>query len=128
MQRKRKRRDDLRDRDLAAKARRFLRKRTGDPLARLRTALTAFERTPKDVFRASLGLMLSDPCAYCTGPGQSWDHIVPFKHGGPKLPSNFTRACHDCNRVKDAKPLLLFLAERARRRSGNSQRPVPGGV
>ena len=59
--------------------------------------------------------LLADPCSYCAGPGQHFDHIEPVARGGRNHLSNLTRACAKCNKEKGLQPALLFLARRALR-------------
>lgn len=53
-----------------------------------------------------------DLCAYCGGPGEHIDHIVPRSVGGDDDWTNFTMACGSCNSSKGTKSLLIFLAHR----------------
>lgn len=39
-------------------------------------------------------------CAYCLGPGDTMDHIVPKSHGGRAEWLNAVVACYDCNQRK----------------------------
>lgn len=39
-------------------------------------------------------------CAYCFGPADSWDHVVPMSRGGPNDVSNLVPCCRDCNHDK----------------------------
>lgn len=50
-----------------------------------------------------------DPCAYCGGPADTLDHIVPVSRGGTNVWYNLTAACRPCNSRKQAVPLLLAL-------------------
>lgn len=59
-------------------------------------------------------LIEGDPCAYCGGPADTLDHIVPTSQGGMHDALNITRACRSCNASKNDRPLLIFLAERER--------------
>lgn len=70
--------------------------------------------------------MDADPCVYCGGPGDSYDHIEPRKRGGTNGQDNLARACHSCNHEKLARPLLLFLAIRAQRKAAGTYRRLPG--
>lgn len=36
----------------------------------------------------------------CTGRGETSDHIVPAKFGGPTIPANLRRACRHCNSLR----------------------------
>lgn len=55
--------------------------------------------------------LLNDPCAYCGGPSDTVDHIVPVAAGGPHDLENYTAACRSCNSAKKDKPLLTYLLE-----------------
>lgn len=56
------------------------------------------------------GLILTrDPCAYCGGPANSLDHIIPMKVGGTHDWDNFTAACKSCNSRKNDRTLLDAL-------------------
>lgn len=54
-----------------------------------------------------------EPCVYCNGNSNTWDHIVPKSQGGRNSPDNLARACGRCNRQKGDLPLVIFLAYRA---------------
>jgi hypothetical protein len=64
-------------------------------------ATEAWRREPTWV-----ALRYNDPCAYCGGPADTWDHLDPV--GGQQ--HNLTRACERCNVLKGRTPVLLFLA------------------
>lgn len=74
--------------------------------------------------RVAAVFMAGDPCAYCAEPADEWDHIEPRKRGGDHV-GNIVRACHSCNHEKSSRPLLLFLALRARRRAAGTYRRLP---
>lgn len=68
---------------------------------------------PKDkAAREYANLILNDPCAYCGGVGEEFDHIYPVCQGGVTEADNLARACRHCNRTKQARSLLWFLATR----------------
>ena len=52
-------------------------------------------------------------CAYCLGPGETWDHVTPRISGGTNHADNLLRACNRCNTAKGPYPLVAFLALRA---------------
>ncbi|MGW1840355.1 HNH endonuclease [Streptomyces sp. NPDC002067] len=39
-------------------------------------------------------------CAYCDGPAEELDHVIPLARGGPDAPSNVVAACRSCNASK----------------------------
>lgn len=55
-----------------------------------------------------------DVCAYCGGPFQHIDHVIPLARGGTGWPANLRPACAPCNQTKHARPLAEFLARRAK--------------
>lgn len=57
-------------------------------------------------------ILAADPCAYCGGPASGVDHIDALAVGGENTAANFTGSCFGCNREKQARPLVLYLAER----------------
>lgn len=65
--------------------------------------------------RAYGAVLRGDPCSYCMGHcGQmAADHIVALDQGGEDAATNLTAAGRPCNAAKKARPLLLFLLERA---------------
>ena len=44
-------------------------------------------------------------CAYCGGPYEHLDHVIPLARGGVHLPANIRPACEKCNLSKGAKLL-----------------------
>ena len=63
----------------------------------------------KDIVSSTAGL-----CTYCSRKRPlALDHIEPLARGGMHDPDNLTPACKSCNCSKKAKPLLVWLAERA---------------
>ncbi|MBO0608357.1 HNH endonuclease [Myceligenerans salitolerans] len=53
-------------------------------------------------------------CAYCGGPADTVDHVVPRSRGGPSTWLNLVAACYECNSFKaDRTPaeagMLLYL-------------------
>lgn len=61
---------------------------------------------PKQRFGRAL---LRDPCAFCCGPSEALDHIVPRSLGGEDAWTNFAGICRSCNSSKGTKSLLGFL-------------------
>jgi 5-methylcytosine-specific restriction endonuclease McrA len=51
-------------------------------------------------------------CAYCDGPAEHLDHVVPLARGGAHVLGNLLPACADCNLEKSARDPYEFLAER----------------
>jgi 5-methylcytosine-specific restriction endonuclease McrA len=44
-------------------------------------------------------------CAYCGGPHEHWDHVIPLAKGGKHCLANLRPACARCNHSKHAKRL-----------------------
>lgn len=44
-------------------------------------------------------------CAYCGGPYQAIDHVIPISRGGTNWPANMRPACVQCNSSKHARAL-----------------------
>lgn len=42
-------------------------------------------------------------CAYCRGPYEDIDHVIPLSRGGSNWPANLRPACKRCNNDKRAK-------------------------
>lgn len=59
-----------------------------------------------------VGIIGSDPCAYCGGPASEVDHIRPVAHGGSGVWTNLAPACRSCNASKNGTELLQFLLRR----------------
>lgn len=55
--------------------------------------------------------MYAHRCAYCLGPAESRDHITPICAGGSNDIENIVPACLTCNKRKQRRPLLLWLAK-----------------
>lgn len=51
-------------------------------------------------------------CVYCLDPAEQFDHVVPFKAGGPNVLENIVTSCRFCNDSKKDKPLLIWMAAR----------------
>lgn len=56
-------------------------------------------------------VLLADPCAYCSRPANSLEHVHPRSRGGNE-DGNLVGACGTCNRSKGAMSLLFFLLRR----------------
>lgn len=52
-----------------------------------------------------------DPCAYCTQPAQTLDHIDALSTSFDDSADNFAGSCRSCNSRKHVKPLLVFLLD-----------------
>ncbi len=50
-------------------------------------------------------------CAYCAGPFEEVDHVIPLALGGLHWLANLRPACRACNRRKWAKPIGVWLSE-----------------
>jgi 5-methylcytosine-specific restriction endonuclease McrA len=53
-----------------------------------------------------------DVCAYCGGPFEHLDHVIPLSRGGTGWPANLRPACKACNLSKHDRPLAVFLKAR----------------
>ena|SRR5712692_3468622 len=49
-----------------------------------------------------------DRCAYCGGPNDVLEHVVPLSWGGGTTYANCIPACNSCNTCKDHPKFLLF--------------------
>ena len=47
-------------------------------------------------------------CAYCGGPGNEADHIIPRVRGGDDSLENLVCACRECNNKKGKKDISVF--------------------
>lgn len=50
-------------------------------------------------------------CAYCGGPFQAWDHIIPVVKGGQTTPGNIVPSCTSCNSSKKDRDVLVWADE-----------------
>lgn len=57
--------------------------------------------------------LLHDPCVYCGGRAEFFDHITPTSKGGTTTPDNLAPICRPCNGGKGTKSVLSYLAYRA---------------
>lgn len=51
-------------------------------------------------------------CAYCSAPGEHYDHLMPISRGGMHCVSNLRIACAKCNLSKSVKTAEEFSPER----------------
>ncbi len=51
-----------------------------------------------------------DPCHYCGGEANSWDHVIPLSRGGAHALENLVRACLSCNMRKKHRTPEEFAA------------------
>ena len=51
-------------------------------------------------------------CAYCPGPYEHIDHVIPLSKGGTGWPANLVPACKSCNLSKAMKNVWEWLALR----------------
>lgn len=49
-------------------------------------------------------------CAYCGGPAETWDHILPISRGGRTTPGNVVSACYSCNSSKKDRDVFEWTA------------------
>lgn len=51
-------------------------------------------------------------CAYCLGPAQTWDHVLPRRepYGGSDHPANLVLACWSCQTSKGRRDPWAWLA------------------
>lgn len=61
--------------------------------------------------RVYMTIIENDLCAYCGGPADQIDHVVPLARGGSNEWDNLTAACLSCNYSKGTTSLLQFLAK-----------------
>jgi 5-methylcytosine-specific restriction endonuclease McrA len=65
--------------------------------------------TPRDAYKH---VLRADPCAVCSAPAGTVDHITPRSRGGRSRVDNLTGMCLPHNREKDDEKLLLWLLYR----------------
>jgi 5-methylcytosine-specific restriction endonuclease McrA len=54
-------------------------------------------------------------CAYCGGPFEAVEHVIPLARGGTGWASNLVPSCNPCNlakRAKDPAPWIRLLVRR----------------
>jgi 5-methylcytosine-specific restriction endonuclease McrA len=56
--------------------------------------------------------MFGGQCAYCNGPAETWDHVVPVARGGVTELWNIVPACKRCNSSKRDKDMDEWLASK----------------
>lgn len=49
-------------------------------------------------------------CAYCSGPFEAIDHVIPLSRGGTAWPANLVPACGSCNSSKCNKSIWEWLS------------------
>src|SRR4051812_43312051 len=57
------------------------------------------------------------PCAYCSAPATTVDHVVPLALGGTHGEGNLTPACSSCNSSKCAALLIVWRLRRPQPRA-----------
>lgn len=67
-------------------------------------------------------------CAYCGGPAETIDHVVPKCAGGTLARDNSLAACHRCNGEKADRALVVFLAMRQAAGTGHWSAALPIGA
>lgn len=79
--------------------------------ARRRAALQGcrhFGPIPPHVL-AARAEVFGNRCAYCGGPHEHWDHVIPASKKSWHIPANLRPACESCNTSKGAKALKEWL-------------------
>ena len=59
---------------------------------------------------AAVLLAAARRCAYCDGPANTGDHVVPHSKGGTSTHENVVAACSWCNTSKGARTLKEWIA------------------
>lgn len=85
--------------------------RTQRRMRKVRDGLSEFELAQT---RAHRKRIKNDPCAYCGGPGEHYDHVFPVAKGGTDHWTNIVRACGLCNRRKGAHCGTWFILRHSR--------------
>jgi hypothetical protein len=70
-------------------------------------------------------ILRGDPCGYCGGRFEAWDHITARHRGGRDVWWNLTATCTACNSAKRERSLLHFLASPTRSRQARRSRRQP---
>lgn len=115
--RQRYRTDPKRKKGMKEKSRRWSRSERGKIVSRI---TKANRRTRES---GALGFASADQiqaridfygnrCAYCGGPFEDLDHVIPLSRGGSKRPANLRPACRHCNRSKGTKMLKEWMSSR----------------
>lgn len=81
----------------------------GVALRRARLADATLQDVTVDMLRERAAVF-GHACAYCGGPHEQWDHVIPIARGGKHCLANLRPACSRCNFSKNAKPLAEWLA------------------
>lgn len=50
----------------------------------------------------------TEPCVYCGGRSDSWEHVTPVSLGG-RRGNNLVRACRECNMSRGSKPFIVWM-------------------
>jgi len=58
--------------------------------------------------------VFGNACAYCDGPHEHWDHVIPIARGGKHCLANLRPACAPCNLKKSSMPHAEWLARHRR--------------
>jgi hypothetical protein len=61
-------------------------------------------------------------CAFCGGPVQRWDHLVPVSAGGDTILGNMVPACSKCDDSKQGQPFETWA------RGGSPGSPASRGI
>ncbi len=61
--------------------------------------------------------VFGNSCAYCGGPHEHWDHVIPISKGGKHCLANLRPACQKCNLSKHTKRLDEWRAWQAEART-----------
>lgn len=56
--------------------------------------------------------VFGNSCAYCDGPHEHWDHVIPISRGGKHCLANLRPACAHCNLTKHNKTLSEWIQKR----------------
>jgi hypothetical protein len=53
--------------------------------------------------------LMRDPCVYCYGPADTYEHILAKSRGGPDVWANIAPACRKCNNKKGDRSIIETL-------------------
>ena len=73
-----------------------------------KAARRSVEPVPETAKESLLDLF-HNKCAYCGGPAETWDHIVPISKGGETVPWNIVPACLSCNSSKKDRDVFDWM-------------------
>jgi len=95
----------------------FLRDDAGNPLGGGMPSGSPLRADGESHYEAWLALLRRDPCAYCSGPGGTVDHVEPRSGSARGIGTvtgwvNTVGACARCNGAKRDLPLLVHLHRR----------------